>query len=235
MSESAIMMRNLADDERPREKALSQGIDVLSDAELLAILLRVGVRGKSVITVAREILACYGNNLGTLASATPQELARQVPGIGPTKAITIIAALELGLRTRAAKAKQAQTPQMTSSQIIYEHMRPKLELLTNEEFWVVTLSQRLSILGEVRISTGGITSTIVDLKMLFKRVIDAQCPAICLIHNHPSGSLTPSMQDDELTRRICAAAKLLDIRVIDHLIITPSAYYSYSDSARMPK
>lgn len=228
------MMRNLSDEEKPREKALNQGIGALSDAELLAILLRVGITGKSVITVAREILARYGNDLGRLARATPRELSRQVPGIGPTKAITITAALELGLRARGAMAKAAANPRMTSSQQIYEHMRPKMELLTNEEFWVVILNQRLNIIGEERISIGGITSTMVDVKMLFKRVIDAQCPAIALAHNHPSGALTPSLADDELTRKICSGAKLLDIRVLDHLIITPSAYYSYADSGRLP-
>lgn len=234
MSDAPEMMRHLADEDKPREKALAQGIGVLTDAELLAILLRVGIRGKSVLTVAREILARYDNDLARLARSTPRELARMVPGIGPAKAITIIAALELGLRARGALARAESNPRLTSSAVVFDYMRPRLELLTHEEFWIVTLSQRLSLLGAERISTGGIAATLVDLKMLFKRAIDAQCPAIALVHNHPSGALVPSAADDDLTRRICAAAKLLDIRVVDHLIIASNGYYSYADHSRLP-
>lgn len=232
---SADMIRHMADEDKPREKALTQGIGVLTDAELLAILLRVGVKGHSVISVARRILACYDNDLARLSKATPRELSRLVPGIGPTKAITVIAALELGLRARGALALASRKPRATSSREIYDYMLQKLELLNHEEFWVVTLNQRLGIIGSERISTGGITSTLVDVKMLFKHVIDAQCPAIALIHNHPSGAISPSMADDELTRKICAGAKLLDIRVLDHLIITSSDYYSYADNGRLPQ
>lgn len=234
MSDGAEMIRHLADEDKPREKALAMGIGALTDAELLAILLRTGIKGKNVIGVAREILHKYDNDLGRLSKATARELARQVPGIGPTKAITLIAALELGLRARGALAMASRNPRMTSSEAVYEFIRPKLELLTHEEFWVVMLNQRLGVVGAERVSTGGVSSTLVDVKMLFKKVIDAQCPAIALVHNHPSGALTPSGPDDELTRKICAGAKVLDIRVIDHLIVTPAGYYSYSDSGRLP-
>lgn len=226
-----LMLRNLADDEKPREKALTRGIGVLSDAELLAILLRVGVRGKSVIDVARDILAKFGNDLGRLAKASPRELAQIVPGIGPAKAITVIAALELGQRCRGAMARQK--PQMTGSRAIYDFMRQKMEMLDHEEFWALMLNKRLGVEALERISSGGMDATVVDVRMLVKRALDARAVAVALIHNHPSGALIPSIQDDSLTRRIRQACDLLDIRVIDHLIISPSGYYSYADESRL--
>lgn len=223
------MMRHLADDDKPREKALGQGIGVLTDAELLAILLRVGIKGKNVIEVSREILRLHDNDLAKLARTTPRALAKMVPGIGPTKAITIIAALELGLRARGAMARSAQTKSITGSEALYEYIRTRLERLPHEEFWVIILNQRLAPIACERVSQGGIAATMVDIRMLFKKVIDHQASTIALVHNHPSGQLKPSMQDDDLTRRIVAGARTLDIRVLDHIIVTPSAYYSYAD------
>ncbi len=228
------MMRHLADDDKPREKALAQGIGVLSDAELLAILLRVGIKGKNVLEVAREILRLHDNDLAKLARTTPRALAKMVPGIGPTKAITLIAALELGLRCRGAVDRAAQTRPITGSEALYEYIRGRLEMLTHEEFWIIILNQRLVPVACERITQGGIAATLVDVRMLFKRAIDHQAVAIALAHNHPSGQLRPSMQDDQLTRKIVEGAKLLDIRVIDHIIVSPSAYFSYADSTPSP-
>lgn len=225
------MLRDFADDDKPREKALARGIGALSDAELLAILLRVGVRGKNVIDVSRDILACFGNDLGRLAKASPRELSQLVPGIGPAKAITVIAALELGQRCRGAMARTK--PQLTSSQAIYDYMSDKVEMLDHEEFWAVMLNRRLGVEAIEKISSGGMDSTVVDVRLLVKRALDARAVALALVHNHPSGALQPSMQDDSLTRRIKQACELLDIRVIDHLIIAPSGYYSYSDQGRL--
>lgn len=230
MSDSPEMMRHLADDDKPREKALRQGIGVLSDAELLAILLRVGTAGKSVLSVAREILQKHDNDLARLARTTPMALAKMVPGMGPAKAITVIAALELGLRARGAMARAQQVESITGSQALYEYIRTRLERLNHEEFWIIILNQRLAPIACERISQGGIAATLVDTRLLFKKVIDHQASTIALVHNHPSGQLRPSLQDDELTRRIIAGAKTLDIRVLDHLIVTPSAYYSYADT-----
>lgn len=226
-------MRDMAADDKPREKALTQGIGVLSDAELLAILLRVGTQGRSVLQVSREILRLHDNDLAKLARTTPLALAKMVPGMGPAKAITVIAALELGLRARGAMALQQQQRSISGSESLYEYMRARVERLTHEEFWVVMLSQRLTPVGAERISQGGMASTVVDMRLLFKKVLDHQAAAIALVHNHPSGQLRPSGQDDDLTRRIVAAAKLLDIRVIDHLIIAPGGYYSYNDEGKL--
>lgn len=233
MSESNDLIRLLADDEKPREKALNQGIGTLSDAELLAILLRVGIKGKSVLTVAREILRLHDNDLARLARQTPRALAKMVPGIGPTKAITLIAALELGLRARGAMARANSQESFSGSQSIYEYIRPRLELLSHEEFWVVMLSNRLVPIACERVGQGGIASTLVDVRVLFKKVIDHQAPAIAVIHNHPSGKLSPSLPDDELTKKIATAAKTLDIKLIDHLIVSSSGYYSYHDENRL--
>jgi DNA repair protein radC len=226
-----IMMRHLADDEKPREKAMSRGIGALTDAELLAILLRVGVAGRNVIDVSRDILSHYGQDLGRLAKASPRELSQLVPGIGPAKAITVIAALELGQRCRSALARVK--PQMTSSRVIHEYMLDKFESKDHEEFWAIMLNKRLGVESTELISAGGLDTTVVDVRVLVKRALDARATHLALVHNHPSGALTPSMQDDSLTRRIKQACELLDIRVVDHVIITPTGYYSYADQGRL--
>lgn len=226
-----MQITRLADDDKPREKAINQGIGVLTDAELLAILLRTGIQGQNAIEVSRSILACFGNDLSRLAKASPRELAQLVPGIGPAKAITVIAALELGSRCRGAMAKEK--PQVSSSQASYEYLRPKMEYLDHEEFWAVMLNRRLGIEFAERVSIGGMDATVVDLRLLVKKALDARASAIIVAHNHPSGALTPSMQDDALTRRIKDACALLDIRLLDHLIISPTGYYSYSDHSKL--
>lgn len=225
------MIRNLAEDEKPREKALRHGISTLTDAELLAILLRVGVTGKSVIDVAHDILAHFSNDLGRMAHTSTHELTGIVKGIGPAKALTVIAALELGQRCRTSGARIK--PQMTDSRSIYDYVRDKVEFLDHEQFWVLMLNKRLGVESLEQISSGGMDSTVVDIRMIVKRALDARAIAVALIHNHPSGALNPSIQDDTLTRRIKAACETLDIRVIDHLIISPTGYYSYSDSSRL--
>lgn len=233
MSDSE-MMAMMADDDKPREKALAQGIGVLTDAELLAILLRVGCKGNSVLSVSREILRLNDNDLAILARRTPRELAKMVPGMGPTKAITVIAALELGLRARGAMAqKQIREKQITGSRALYEYMRPRVEALSHEEFWIVSLNQRLMPIMAERVSLGGMAATVVDMRMLFKKVLDLQATAIAVCHNHPSGNTKPSMQDDELTRKISAGAKTLDIKLVDHIIVAQGNYYSYADEGRL--
>jgi DNA repair protein RadC len=231
--QTVTMMRDLADDDKPREKALTQGIRALTPNELIAILLRTGIKGRSVMEVSRQILAMCDGNLARLARMTPGELTRMVPGIGPTKAITLIAAIELGVRCHGAMAQLNEAPQLSSSQAVYDLMCPKLERLNHEEFWVLMLNRRNRVDSMQCVSRGGMSTTVVDCKLLFKQVIDAQCDSIILVHNHPSGSTKPSQQDDTLTKHICSGAKLLDIRVLDHIIITPGSYYSYSDEGRI--
>lgn len=226
-----MLIRNLADDDKPREKALAQGIGVLSDAELMAILLRTGVAGKNAIEVAREILGQFGNDLGRLAKASPRELAQSVGGIGPAKAITVVAALELGSRCREASARVK--PRLTTSAAIYDYLRERMQDLDHEEFHAVMLNRGLGVEHTESISAGGMDATVVDLRLLMKKALDARAWAIAVAHNHPSGNLRPSAQDDALTRRIKEAAALLDIRLIDHLIITAQGYYSYNDEGRL--
>lgn len=232
MSDSELI-RDLADDDKPRERAWRSGVRSLTPAELLAILLRTGLKGKSVLQVSREILTLCDNNLANLCRMTPQQLSRLVPGIGPTKAITVMSAIELGARCQTELLKLNERPQFTSSQQIYNHMRTRLERINHEEFWVIMLNRANRIESEWMVSQGGMAATVVDLRLIFKRIIDLQAAAVALVHNHPSGQLRPSAQDDELTSRIVSAARIFGINVIDHLIISPTGYYSYHDSDRL--
>lgn len=222
---------DMADADKPREKALANGLSSLTDVELLAIILGSGQRGKSVIQLSREILARCGDRLGPLSRMTVAELMRDVKGMGPAKAVSLFAAIELGARCRSDLARESLA--VTSSAAIYEHMRPRLERLHHEEFWVLMLNRANRVEWEWQLSQGGMASTVVDPKLLFKKVIDRQASGIVLVHNHPSGTLHPSGEDDRLTRRIMDGASLLDIRVLDHLIIGPSGYFSYHDDGRL--
>lgn len=227
------MMSMLCDDDKPREKALKTGVKSLSDAELLAILLRVGIKGKSVLGVSRDILRLNDNSLGRLSRCTALQLSKIVPGMGPVKAITVLAALELGIRARADIAESERRKPITGSRSLYDYIRAKVEDLPHEEFWVIMLSQRLIPTASVKVGQGGIASTAVDMRILFKQVLDHQCPCIALVHNHPSGTIVSSPQDDSLTRRICQAAAMLDIRVVDHIIVGHDDYYSYADNDKL--
>lgn len=222
---------DLDEADKPREKALASGIGSLSNAELLAIILGSGQQGKSVITLAQELLARCDNKLSQLARMTISELVRDVKGIGPAKAISLYAAIELG--SRCQSSLNETEPQITSSDTIYQLMRSRLERLNHEEFWLLILSRANRVRHQYRISQGGMAATVVDPKIIFKKAIDLQANAIVLVHNHPSGQCHPSLDDDKLTRKISDGAALLDIRVLDHLIVTPSGYYSYHDQGRL--
>lgn len=229
-----MIINDLPHDDKPREKALSRGIGTLTDAELLAIMLRTGLQGKNVVEVSQEILALCGGSLARLAQMTPGELCRLVPGIGPAKAITLVAGIELGLRCHGQLARDAsERESLRSSQEIYTLMLPQMERLRHEEFWVLMLNRANRVESRRMVSQGGMAATVVDVRLLMKSVIDAQACGIALVHNHPSGNPQPSAEDDRLTRRIVEAACLLDIRVLDHLIVTAGAYYSYNDEGRL--
>ena len=222
---------DLDDADKPREKALAHGIGSLSNAELLAIILGSGQQGKSVINLAQELLARCDQRLSQLARMTISELIRDVKGIGPAKAISLYAAIELGSRCQSALPETE--PQITSSDTIYQLMRSQLERLCHEEFWLLVLSQANRVRRKYRISQGGMAATVVDPKIIFKKAIDMQANAIVMVHNHPSGQCHPSPEDDRLTRKITDGASLLDIRVLDHIIVTPNGYYSYHDQGRL--
>ena len=222
---------DLDEGDKPREKALSQGIRSLSNAELLAIIFGSGLPGKSVISMSQEILASCDNRLLRLSRLSIHEMKKKFKGVGTAKAISLAAAFELGLRTRDEDA--ALDPQIKNSTDIYNIMRIKLERLEYEEFWVLYLSRSNRIIYEECMSKGGVSGTITDVRLILKRALELLASGIILVHNHPSGNLRPSPDDDRITTKTKEAAKLLDINVLDHLIITPTSYFSYNDNGRL--
>lgn len=221
---------DLSDDDKPREKALAKGIRVLSDAELLALLIGGGVPGKSAIDLAREILDACDNSLSQLSQMSIQAISRRFVGIGPAKATTIAAALEIGARSGSAEEEVSVIRQASDA---YRCLLPKMRNLPHEEFWTIFLRRNNSVIICEQISSGGSSATYVEPRMIVKKALDNMASAIILGHNHPSGNLRPSSQDDALTKKIKEAAALLDITVHDHIIVTPSGFYSYAEEGRL--
>ena len=219
-----------AEEDRPREKMMMHGASALSNAELLAILIGSGNAEESAVELMRKVLNDYHNNLNELGKASIDDLCRY-KGIGSAKAISILAASELGKRRKEEAVKERVT--ILSSKDVYDCFYPLMCDLPTEEFWVLMLSRSNRVIYEERLSQGGTASTVVDIKLLFKSVIDKLASGIILVHNHPSGNCTPSQEDDRLTHRIKDAGTLLDIKVFDHIIITPNNYYSYADNSRL--
>ncbi|SEP96890.1 RadC family protein [Flavobacterium urocaniciphilum] len=215
-----------AEDDRPREKLLLKGKSALSDSELLAILIGSGSRNESAVQLCQRILATSNNNLNQLSKLTINQLM-QFKGIGEAKAITIIAALELGRRRRLEEA--TEIPKITSSKKVFEIMQPVIGELPHEEFWVLYLNNSNKVIYKSQISKGGITGTVVDTRMVFKIAFEHFATSIIICHNHPSGKLQASESDISLTKKIKAAGQTLDILVLDHLIITEFGYLSFTD------
>lgn len=226
------LIRDLAEDDRPREKAIRYGIEALTDAELMAIIFSTGIKGKSVVQLCNEILDSKGGHLSKVTKMTVKEMCDTYKGIGKVKAITLLAALQLGARA-AKDALRADDVKVVSSEIAYNMMRHHFERIQHEEFWVLLIDRAGHMIRDVKISQGGIAATTVDLKLILKSAIESLASSMILYHNHPSGTLTPSVEDDRLTQRIIEGAKMVDIRVNDHIIITSHSYYSYNDNGRM--
>lgn len=222
------LIRDMSAYDRPREKAARLGIKSLSDRELMAIIFSTGVKGKSVIQLSDEILADNDHHLSKITRLSLNDFLKRYKGIGPAKAITLLAALEIGSRA-AADAATLECPVVSSSEVAVKLMRRHLNNLPYEEFWIMLLSQSGKVIREINVSRGGIAATAVDVKIIMKHAIDHYTSAMILFHNHPSGALAPSMQDDALTRKIVEAARFFDIRVNDHIIVTDGGYYSYHD------
>lgn len=222
---------DLLEEDKPREKALNLGINRLTDAELLAIIIGGGIPGVSVLDLARKMLQDHENRLDFVARMTMREMISKYKGIGSAKSVSLAAAFELGARVRIAG--MSKNTRITGAQDVFELMRGKLEIIDWEEFWVLMLARNNSVKYTVCISQGGTVSTVVDVKLLLKRAIDCLADAIILVHNHPSGAIKPSMQDDALTSKIKKSAELLDIRVLDHVIIGNGQYYSYMDEGKL--
>lgn len=222
---------DLSEDDRPREKAIRNDIRSLSNAELLAIILGGGMQGMSVMDLSREMLQRSHNSLYSLSRMRINEMCRTFKGVGPAKAVSLAAAFELGSRCRDEGIRENCT--VTQSKDAYEYVRGHLERLDHEEFWILILSRANKITAAECVSRGGTSGTVVDVKLLMKTAIDRLASGIIAVHNHPSGNLRPSMEDDSLTRKIKEGSKLLDIRFLDHLIVTSDAYYSYNDEGRL--
>lgn len=216
-----------AEDDRPREKFLLKGKAALSDSELLAILIGSGSRNESAVQLCQRILATSENNLNTLGKMSVSQLM-QFKGIGEAKAISIAAALELGRRRRAEEAVELK--KISSSKAVFEIMQPIIGELPHEEFWVLYLNNSNKVIYKAQLSKGGITGTVVDIRLLFKMALEQNATAVLLTHNHPSGKLLASEADIQITKKIKEAGKTLEIHVLDHIIITENGYLSFQDA-----
>ncbi|MGI6718932.1 MAG: RadC family protein [Bacteroidales bacterium] len=220
-------IKSLALEDRPREKLLEKGSKYLTNAELIAILIRTGTKEENAILLAQKILKAFNNNIKDLAKADVNKLT-QLKGIGISKAITIMAGIELGLRCH--DNVNMNVTYIKQSTDLNSLMFQEVGFNNYEEFWVIYLSRSLKVIKKEKISEGGVAATVVDTKKIFKIAIDVLASSIALCHNHPSGNLTPSAQDIKLTKNIIKAGKMLDIEVIDHIIITENNYYSFADN-----
>ncbi len=223
-------IKSWAEDDRPREKLLAKGRAALSDAELLAILIGSGTTRLSAVDVGMRMLQGVGNDLNQLARESVKQLCRH-PGIGPAKAITVVAALELGRRRREADAAPRTT--ITCSRDIYNVIRPNLMDLPHEEFWVILLNRANVVMRKTAISRGGVAGTVADPKMIFKEALEQLASSIILVHNHPSGNRNPSAADIQLTKKLKEAGNFLDLPILDHLIFAESGYYSFADEGML--
>lgn len=219
-------IKSWAEADRPREKMLLKGKEALSDAELLAILIGSGSRNQSAVALCKDILSKVNNDLNDLGKEEIKDLMT-FKGIGEAKAISIVAALELGRRRRLAEVRVKK--QITSSRDVFEIYHPILGDLPHEEFWVMYLNRANKILGKERISLGGVTGTVADVKIIFKKAIQYLASGIILTHNHPSGNLQPSRADINFTNKAAEAGRFLEINVLDHIIVTEAHYYSFAD------
>lgn len=226
------LIADLSDEEKPREKAISKGIRALSNAELMAVIFGGGLPGVSVVDMSRDILSKVDNKLSNLAKMPIPAMVKEFQGVGNAKAVALSAAFELGLRCR--DENQSQRPvTVRGSDDAYRYIRHRFEHLDHEEFWIIILNRANRIVADVCISSGGTAMTVVDVKMIVSQSLSRMASSIILAHNHPSGNLTPSSQDDALTRKVTGAMALMDMKVLDHLIVTDNGFYSYNDEGRM--
>tara|TARA_R110000765_G_scaffold126225_1_gene224050 strand:+ start:1162 stop:1860 length:699 start_codon:yes stop_codon:yes gene_type:complete len=223
---TSFSIKNWSDDDKPREKLVQKGRSVLSDAELIAILIGSGSRAESAVELSKRILASVDNNLNELGRLSIKQLMT-FKGIGEAKAVSIAAALEVGRRRRGEDA--AKIDKIGSSQDVYHLLQPILGDLEHEEFWILFLNNSNKVLHKAQLSKGGITGTLVDVRLVMKQTLELGAVAIILVHNHPSGTLRPSAADKQITQKIKTASETLDVKVLDHLIITQKSYYSFAD------
>jgi len=226
MENNHFPIKNWSEDDKPREKLMLKGKSVLSDAELIAILIGSGSRNESAVDLSKRILASVANNLNALGKLSMSQLM-EFKGIGEAKAISIIAAMELGRRRRAEEA--IELTKITSSKIVFEMMQPIIGELPHEEFWILYLNNSNKVISKTQLSIGGITGTLVDVRLVFKMALEKGAVALILCHNHPSGTLIPSDADKQITKKLKVAGDSLDVKVLDHLIVTETKYFSFVD------
>lgn len=222
-----LTIKDWAEEDRPREKLKLKGKSSLSDAELIAILLRTGIVGSSALDIAKQIVNKVNGDLNELAKLNVSDLKKMQKGLGDTKAITLIAALELGRRTREAGVKQK--PRIQSSRDIFDYIYPYMADLKHEEFFIIYLNKANKIIAHKQISIGGVDGTVADIRLILKNALELLATGIVAVHNHPSGNLQPSEADKKLTQRLQSASSTMDIRMLDHLIIAEKHYYSFAD------
>lgn len=225
-----LTINRWAEEDRPREKMMLKGAAALSDAELLAILIGSGNTEESAVALMQRLLADYKNDLNLLAKCELADFARY-KGMGPAKSISLMAALELGKRRKLQEAVERRV--IRSSKDIYALFHPLMCDLPTEEFWVLTINQALKVIDQTLLSRGGINLTAVDIRELIRVAVLKRATQVAVVHNHPSGNPNPSMEDVRLTERICEACRLMDIRLVDHLIVCDGNYYSFSDEGRL--
>ena len=227
---SRLSINEWAEEDRPREKLQALGAECLSNAEPLAILIGSGSTDESAVALMKRIMNDCSNNLNTLGKMSIRELTAY-KGMGPAKAITILAACELGKRRQKTQVEERR--RLSSPQDIYEYMHPTMQDLDVEEAWVLLLNQGFRLIKPVRLSHGGISETAVDIRLIMKEAIVNNATVIALCHNHPSNNLFPSRNDDNLTQNVKKACETMRIHFLDHVIVTDGAYYSYSEKGRL--
>jgi DNA repair protein RadC len=225
-------IKHWANDDKPREKMIAKGADSLSTVELLAILINNGTRSKSAIDLARDLMQAYGNRLGQLAKLSLKDI-QKIKGIGPAKAVTIKAALQLAVMLEQENFQDI--PVIRTSRDIAHYLRKRLEHEPREVFVALYLNKKNRVLASHIIAAGGIDATIADVRIILKKALEEQATSIILSHNHPSGNLRPSQRDLELTKKIMEAARLIDVQVIDHIIVSDEGYYSFADDGILNK
>lgn len=223
----SLKITDWAVEDRPREKLIRKGISSLSDAELLAILISSGTRKKSAVDLGRELLGLVNNNLHALGKLSVADFLK-IPGIGPARAVTISAALELGRRRNLAELPDVY--QIRSSKDVSDIFQPLLSDLHHEEFWVLYLNRANRVIDRMKLSQGGISGTVTDMRLILKKAVELLASGIIVCHNHPSGNLSPSESDTRITTRLKEAGSLMDIQLLDHVIISGRDYYSFADN-----
>ncbi|MEP0132480.1 MAG: DNA repair protein RadC [Eudoraea sp.] len=224
---SSFSIKNWSDDDKPREKLVHKGRSVLSNAELIAILIGSGTKNETAVSLSKRILASTNNNLNELGKVSIKQLMK-FKGIGEAKAVSIAAALEIGRRRQ--NEKTMEKAQISGSQAVFDLLQPLVADLPHEEFWIVYLNNSNKVIHKAQLSKGGITGTLVDVRLVMKQALELGAVSLILAHNHPSGALKPSEADKKITNKLQKASEAMDIRVLDHVIITQNKYYSFADN-----